>query len=131
MIGGPYDYGYRSTPTAHVLGRALAMPRGRVLGGSSSTNAMLWYRGSRADYDAWEAAGAAGWGYDALLPYFRRSESRVGGDPAYRGLEGPMRVGPLRSEEHTSELQSLMRISYAVFCLTKKKKNQRQHTTNA
>lgn len=95
MIGGPYDYGYRSTPTDHVLGRALAMPRGRVLGGSSSTNAMLWYRGNRADYDAWEAAGAEGWGYDALLPYFRRSESRVGGDPAYRGLEGPMQVGPL------------------------------------
>ena len=95
MIGGPYDHGYRSTPTAHVLGRSLAMPRGRVLGGSSSTNAMLWYRGNRADYDAWADAGATGWGYDDLLPYFRRSESRAGGDPAYRGLDGPMRVGPL------------------------------------
>lgn len=95
MIGGPYDYGYRSTPTAHVLGRALAMPRGRVLGGSSSTNAMLWYRGNRADYDAWADAGATGWGYDDLLPFFRRSEARPGGDPAYRGLDGPMRVGPL------------------------------------
>jgi choline dehydrogenase len=95
MIGGPYDYGYRSTPTAHVLGRALAMPRGRVLGGSSSTNAMLWYRGNRADYDAWADAGATGWGYDDLLPYFRRSEARAGGDPAFRGLDGPMRVAPL------------------------------------
>jgi choline dehydrogenase len=95
MIGGPYDYGYRSTPTAHVLGRALAMPRGRLLGGSSSTNAMLWYRGNRADYDAWADSGATGWGYDDLLPYFRRSETRAGGDPAFRGLDGPMRVGPL------------------------------------
>jgi choline dehydrogenase len=95
MIGGPYDYGYRSTPTDHVLGRALAVPRGRVLGGGSSTNAMLWYRGNRADYDAWAASGATGWGYDDLLPYFRRSEARPGGDPAYRGLDGPVRVGPL------------------------------------
>ncbi len=95
MIGGPYDHGYRSTPTDHVLGRSLAMPRGKVLGGSSSTNAMLWYRGNRADYDMWAAGGATGWGFDDLLPYFRRSEARPGGDPAYRGLDGPMRVGPL------------------------------------
>ncbi|MDV8001493.1 GMC family oxidoreductase [Rhodococcus sp. IEGM 1408] len=95
LIGGRYDHGYRSRPTEHVLGRSIAMPRGRVLGGSSSTNAMLWYRGHRADYDAWERAGATGWGYDDLLPYFRRSESRPGGDPAHRGLDGPMRVAPL------------------------------------
>ncbi|MEV7694495.1 GMC family oxidoreductase N-terminal domain-containing protein [Microbacterium sp. NPDC089189] len=95
LIGGPYDHGYRSSPTEHVLGRSLAMPRGKVLGGSSSTNAMLWYRGHRADYDAWADAGATGWGYDDLLPYFRRSESRPGGDPAYRGTDGPVRVGPL------------------------------------
>ncbi|QEV98738.1 NAD(P)-binding protein [Microbacterium caowuchunii] len=95
LIGGPYDHGYRSTPTEHVLGRALAMPRGKVLGGSSSTNAMLWYRGNRADYDAWADAGATGWGFDDLLPFFRRSETRAGGDPAFRGTDGPMRVGPL------------------------------------
>ena len=95
LIGGPLDYGYRSTPTEHVLGRSLAMPRGRVLGGSSSTNAMLWYRGNRGDYDAWAAAGATGWGFDDLLPYFRASETRPGGDPAYRGQDGPMRVAPL------------------------------------
>lgn len=95
LIGGPLDYGYRATPTPEVLGRSVAMPRGKVLGGSSSTNAMLWYRGARADYDAWADAGATGWGYDELLPYFRRSEARPGGDPAYRGLDGPMRVAPL------------------------------------
>lgn len=95
LIGCRYDYGYRSAPTPHVFGRSIAMPRGRVLGGSSSTNAMLWYRGARTDYDAWADAGATGWGYDDLLPYFRRSEARPGGDPAYRGLDGPMRVAPL------------------------------------
>ncbi|MGO2112612.1 MAG: GMC family oxidoreductase, partial [Pseudoclavibacter sp.] len=83
------------TPTTHVLGRSLDVPRGRVLGGSSSTNAMLWYRGARADYDAWASSGATGWGFDDLLPYFRRSEARHEGDPAYRGVEGPMRVAPL------------------------------------
>lgn len=95
LIGGPYDHGYRSRPTEHVLGRSIAMPRGKVLGGSSSTNAMLWYRGHRADYDAWARGGATGWGFDDLLPYFRRSEARPGGDPAFRGLDGPVRVSPL------------------------------------
>jgi choline dehydrogenase len=93
LLGGDFDYGYRSTPTRQTAGRALDMPRGKVLGGSSSINAMLWYRGNRADYDAWEAAGAEGWGYDSLLPYFKRSEDRPGGDPAYRGIGGPMRIG--------------------------------------
>ncbi|MGN0099942.1 MAG: GMC family oxidoreductase [Dietzia sp.] len=95
LIGGPYDHGYRSRPTEHVLGRSIAMPRGKVLGGSSSTNAMLWYRGHRADYNAWARDGATGWGFDDLLPYFRRSEARPGGDPAFRGLDGPVRVSPL------------------------------------
>lgn len=95
LLGGTYDYGYRSEPAEAVLGRSLAMPRGRVLGGSSSTNAMLWYRGHPGDYDAWAAGGATGWSYADLLPYFRRSERRAGGDPVHRGDEGPMRVGPL------------------------------------
>jgi choline dehydrogenase len=96
LIGGRYDHGYRSLPTPHVAGRSLALPRGRVLGGSSSTNAMLWYRGAPADYDAWADAGAPGWAYADLLPYFRRSEARVGGgDAVHRGSDGPMRVAPL------------------------------------
>ncbi|WP_125130119.1 GMC family oxidoreductase N-terminal domain-containing protein [Microbacterium sp. 10M-3C3] len=95
LLGGAYDYAYRSEPADAVLGRSLAMPRGRVLGGSSSTNAMLWYRGHPADYDAWADAGATGWGYADLLPFFRRSEARAGGDPEHRGADGPMRVAPL------------------------------------
>jgi choline dehydrogenase len=95
LLGGTYDYGYRSAPAEAVLGRSLAMPRGRVLGGSSSTNAMLWYRGHPDDYDEWAEAGATGWSYADLLPYFRRSEARAGGDSVHRGADGPMRVGPL------------------------------------
>ena len=67
-------------------------PRGRALGGSGAINAMAHVRGHRAVYDGWAAAGAAGWGFVDLLPYFRRSESAPGRDPALRGTEGPVRV---------------------------------------
>lgn len=66
--------------------------RGKVLGGSSSINGMTHLRGHRSSYDAWEAAGAEGWNYDELLPFFQRSEHAPGRDPAYRGLQGPMTV---------------------------------------
>lgn len=66
--------------------------RGKVLGGSSSINAMTHLRGHRSSYDAWEAAGAEGWNYDELLPFFQRSEHAPGRDPTYRGLHGPMTV---------------------------------------
>jgi choline dehydrogenase len=92
LFGGPYDWGFSYEPTEAVLGRRIPIPRGRVLGGSSSTNAMLWYRGHPADYDAWSAAGATGWNWDALLPYFRTSEDWEGGASALRGAGGPMRV---------------------------------------
>ena len=92
LQGTALDWGYAYTPTAAVAGRAIAIPRGRVLGGCSATNAMQWDRGHPADYDAWEAAGAAGWTYPALLPYFRRSEDWEGGESRQRGAGGPMRV---------------------------------------
>jgi choline dehydrogenase len=72
-------------------------PRGKVVGGSSSLNAMMAVRGHRSDFDAWEAAGNPGWGFANVLPYFRRLESRPGGDPALRGLDGPIPVNELRS----------------------------------
>src|SRR3546814_7262267 len=81
-------------------------------------------RGSRWDYDNWAAMGCAGWSYNDVLPYFRRSEGNVRGGDDYHGGEGPLTVSDQeRSEEHTSELQSLMRISYAVFCLKQKMNN--------
>jgi choline dehydrogenase len=92
LAGTALDWGYAYEPAPAVAGRAMPIARGRVLGGCGATNAMLWYRGNPADYDAWEAAGAAGWNYAALLPYFRRSEDWEGGASGQRGAGGPMRV---------------------------------------
>jgi len=90
--GTALDWGYSYAPSACVAGRAVPLPRGKVLGGCSATNAMQWFRGHADDYDAWERAGAVGWNYAALLPYFRRSEAWEGGPSAHRGGDGPMRV---------------------------------------
>jgi choline dehydrogenase len=73
---------------------SIPAPRGRALGGSSSINALLFVRGHRASYDAWVDQGAKGWGYDDLLPYFRRSETADGRDTGVRGTDGPLAVGP-------------------------------------
>jgi choline dehydrogenase-like flavoprotein len=83
-----------TTVVQSATGTALAWPRGRGLGGSSAINGMNFVRGHRGSYDAWAKAGAAGWGFDDLLPYFRRSEHAAGRDPAVRGDHGPLTVGP-------------------------------------
>jgi choline dehydrogenase len=77
--------------------RRLYLPRGRMLGGCSSINAMIYIRGNRADYDGWEAGGAEGWSYDEVLPYFKRSESNERGEDAFHGADGPMQVADSRS----------------------------------
>ncbi|WP_315831218.1 GMC family oxidoreductase [Bradyrhizobium prioriisuperbiae] len=92
LLRGPYDWGYDYAPSPHLNGRTIAIPRGRVLGGSSSINAMLWYRGHPRDYDAWEAAGAAGWNFRSVLPYFKRAEDWEGGETEFRGAGGPLRI---------------------------------------
>jgi choline dehydrogenase len=93
LAGTSVDWAYQTAPQAGADGAVLPWPRGRVLGGSSGINGMMHVRGDRGRYDAWERAGASGWNYDSLLPYFKRSEQAVG-DPAYRGTQGPMRVAP-------------------------------------
>ena len=92
LLGTSLDWGYSYAPAPAVGGQRIPVPRGKVLGGSSAINAMIWYRGHREDYDAWRAGGAPGWDYQALLPYFRRSESWEGGESGQRGASGPMRV---------------------------------------
>jgi choline dehydrogenase len=92
LSSGALDWGYDYAPSPQVDGRIIPIPRGKVLGGSSSINAMLWYRGHPADYDEWERLGAKGWNYASMLPYFRRSEDWQGGATAYRGAGGPIRV---------------------------------------
>jgi len=92
LIGSEVDWGYRTVAQTGMGGAILPYPRGKVLGGSSSINAMSHLRAHRSSYDEWAAAGATGWGYDALLPFFRRSESASGRDKQYRGATGPMKV---------------------------------------
>ncbi|MBD3677884.1 MAG: choline dehydrogenase [Rhodobacteraceae bacterium] len=91
-----YDWGFRSEPEPNLGGRPMAVPRGKVIGGSSSINGMVYVRGHARDFDHWAEAGAAGWGYGDVLPYFRRMEcwhdNGHGGDPAWRGADGPMHV---------------------------------------
>ena len=88
-----YDWDYRTEPQERAGGRAIYWPRGRVLGGSSSLNAMIYIRGSRADYDSWrDDYGCEGWGYTDLMPYFLRAEANSRGASAYHGAEGPLSV---------------------------------------
>jgi choline dehydrogenase len=92
-----YDWNYQTTPQDRAGGRSIYWPRGRVLGGSSSINAMIYIRGSRHDYDVWrDDYGCEGWGYTDLLPYFLRAESNSRGASAYHGASGPLRVQDLK-----------------------------------
>ncbi|WP_084399074.1 choline dehydrogenase [Henriciella aquimarina] len=87
-----YDWGYRSEPEPHLGGRELAAPRGKVLGGSSSINGLVYIRGNAKDFDGWAEKGAEGWSGRHVKPYFRRLENVEGADPAIRGTDGPMHV---------------------------------------
>jgi choline dehydrogenase len=91
LLGGPMDWGYSTVAQRGLNGSVVPYPRGKVLGGSSSINAMAYVRAHSSSYDAWVEAGATGWGYDDLLPYFRRSEDTHGRDEHYRGVGGPMK----------------------------------------
>jgi choline dehydrogenase len=92
-----YDWNYQTVPQDRAGGRSIYWPRGRVLGGSSSINAMIYIRGSRHDYDSWrDDYGCAGWGYTDLLPYFLRAESNSRGASAYHGAAGPLSVQDLK-----------------------------------
>ena len=94
---GQANWAFETVPQAGLNGRRGYQPRGKVLGGSSSVNAMIYLRGPRADYDAWAAAGNPGWGFDELLPYFKRAEHNERGADALHGTGGPLNVMDLRS----------------------------------
>jgi len=87
-----FGWGYCSEPEPHADGRRIPVPRGKVLGGSSSVNGMMYSRGHPADYDEWRALGAAGWSFAEVLPYFRRAEASWRGESLYHGVEGPLTV---------------------------------------
>ena len=94
-----YDWGFASEPEPHLGGRVLATPRGKVIGGSSSINGMVYVRGHAHDFDHWAEAGADGWGYADVLPYFKRMEHSHGGEQGWRGTDGPLHVqrGPRKN----------------------------------
>ena len=91
------DWCYLAEADASRGGKRDLWPAGKVLGGSSSINGMMFVRGQPSDFDRWAALGCEGWSYRDVLPYFRRAESTALGDDDYRGRNGPLRVGPLRS----------------------------------
>jgi choline dehydrogenase len=91
-----YDWGFQTEPEPHLGGRRMACPRGKVIGGSSSINGMVYVRGHAKDFDHWRDEGADGWSFADVLPYFRRMEDwhagGHGGDPGWRGQGGPLHV---------------------------------------
>src|ERR1700720_4398574 len=92
-IGNPRsDWMFKTEPEAGLNGRSLAYPRGKVIGGPSAINAMISMRGQAADYDHWRQLGLGGWGWDDVLPYFKRSERFVDGGDALHGGEGELKV---------------------------------------
>jgi choline dehydrogenase len=96
MNMGIYDWGFQTEPEPHLGGRVMATPRGKVIGGSSSINGMIYVRGHAKDYDNWAESGAHGWSYADVLPYFKRMENwhdgGHGGDASWRGNSGPLHV---------------------------------------
>ena len=98
-----YDWAFLSDPEPGLGGRQRHLPRGRTLGGSSSTNAMVYIRGNRRDYDGWAELGFDGWGWDDVLPYFIKAEDNERGASELHGAGGPLRVSENRSRYRTCE----------------------------
>ncbi|HEY1690626.1 MAG TPA: GMC family oxidoreductase N-terminal domain-containing protein [Polyangiaceae bacterium] len=86
------DWGYRTTPQEHLDGRRMPWTRGKILGGCSTVNGMLYVRGNRKNYDDWAASGCAGWSYADVLPYFKKSECHEDGESEFHGGSGPLQV---------------------------------------
>ena len=92
MKTGMVDWGYHTEPQAGLNGRRLFWPRGRVLGGSSSVNAMIYIRGVPSDYDMWGQLGNQGWAFNDVLPYFKKAETYLPGADGFHGATGPLKV---------------------------------------
>lgn len=103
MFDPAVGWSHENAPAPETADRAIPCPRGRVIGGSSSINGHLYVRGQADDYADWVAQGAAGWGWQDVLPYFRRAETRAGGDAAVRGVEGPLQVTDPRMQHPLCE----------------------------
>lgn len=96
LFKSPYDWAFYTEVQPHLHDRRLFWPRGKVLGGSSSMNAMIYTRGNRADYESWRDLGNDGWSFSDVLPYFKRSEHQERGVSEYHGVDGLLNVADLR-----------------------------------
>lgn len=142
-----YDWGYVSEPDEKLAGRSLPLPRGRVLGGSSSVNGMIYMRGHSSDYDGWRQMGCRGWGYDDVLPYFRRMETSWRGGGRYHGDRGPLAIsrvdgsrllsGPIRAAvraagfPESDDLSGELQEGYSDCEVTVDRKGRRASTARA
>ncbi len=97
------DWCYVTHPDPGIAGRQLQWPRGKVLGGSSSLNGLLYVRGQREDYDRWRELGNVGWAFEDVLPYFKKSEDQENGADEYHGAGGPLKVSNLRLRREIAE----------------------------
>ena len=109
-----FNWFYHTQPEPYLDGRRIHTPRGKVLGGSSSINGLVYIRGNPSDFDGWEAQGARGWNYLDVLPYFKRAETRQEGGTLYRGDHGPLqtRYGSLRNPLHAAWLAAAREAGY-------------------
>ena len=109
-----YNWFYQTEPEPNLNHRRLHTPRGKVLGGSSSINGLVYVRGNPLDFESWQGAGARGWGWQDVLPYFRRAETRAEGGDAYRGDAGPLhtKYGPLRNPLYRAWIEAGKQAGY-------------------
>ena len=110
-----YNWFYETEPEPGLGGRVMHCPRGKVLGGSSSINGMVYIRGNPADFDRWQDEGADGWSYADVLPYFKRAETRAEGGTDYRGGDGPLHTsyGPLNNPLYRAFIEAGVQAGYA------------------
>ncbi|MEX1216390.1 choline dehydrogenase [Saccharospirillum sp.] len=146
LSGEKYNWYYHTEPQAHMNNRKLYWPRGKVWGGGSSLNAMVYIRGHAYDYDRWQEEGAEGWSYADVLPYFRKAETREVGTDEYRGGEGPLNVhtgdhpnplfdafieaGQQAGYPHTSDMNGYQQEGFGVMDMTIKQ-GKRWNTAQA
>ena len=109
-----YNWFYHTEPEPHLNGRSMHTPRGKVLGGSSSINGLVYIRGNAQDFERWSAEGAAGWAYRDVLPYFKRAESRAEGGNEYRGSRGKLQTcyGTVSNPLHAAWLSAAGQAGY-------------------
>ncbi|WP_413990288.1 choline dehydrogenase [Labrys okinawensis] len=114
MNSPKYDWRYHAEPEPALGGRSLHTPRGKVLGGSSSINGMVYIRGHAMDFEAWAEAGAHGWNYASVLPYFKRAEGREEGGNEYRGSDGPLKTsyGALKNPLYQAFVDAAVEAGY-------------------